>query len=74
MCRQARDFILRADEGKTILHAAAEGGSKDMFEAVVAALHHIFGPEKVFAPNAQPLFLLQAEQTSRRIWSLNGFC
>lgn len=32
-----------------MLHAAAEGGSKDMFEAVMAALHHAFGPEKVLA-------------------------
>ena len=45
---QARNFILRADEGKTLLHAAAEGGSKGMFEAVMAALQHAFGPEKVF--------------------------
>eukprot|EP00752_Nemacystus_decipiens_P012128 g10753.t1 len=42
---EARDFILRADEGKTVLHAAAEGGN--MFEAVMAALRHAFGPEKV---------------------------
>ncbi|CAM9510922.1 unnamed protein product [Scytosiphon promiscuus] len=36
--QEVTDLVLRADEGKNILHAAAEGGSKDVFGAVLSAL------------------------------------
>lgn len=36
---QARDFLLRTEKGENILHAAAKRGDKDMFDAVLAALH-----------------------------------
>lgn len=45
--RQARDFLLRADEGKNVLHAAAKRGDKDMLKAVLAALHQECDPAKV---------------------------
>ena len=44
------------------MHAAAEGGSKNMFERVRGALHQAFGPEKVGTAYFSPIFIQRNQE------------